>query len=731
MKHTINILASCFLILIFAVSCVDDSIDFFEVEKPESIAELEYLNDYDVLKAYVDRAASPNFRLGAGVTVSEYLGLGHYYRFINANFDAMTAGNAMKYNSVVADDGSMNFGQVTQFVAAARNAGLEIYGHTLVWHSQQNLAYLNHIIDDRELETDPDATEEVIDGFKDYRVEGFTGWHGGPVQPYVENGVLVVNNPEEQPNFWDVQFHVANNIPTIIDTRHTVTVRIRGTVEDEITLAFGDWGGTQNTTIPITTEWEEVSVNLSALHSNSFVMLQSGKYVGTYEIEWVRVSHQAAVAVAWWTPLITNSNLEGDDFSYYFATEATDGPNPATIGEPGTGIDGGRAVVVQSGNSPVNAWDTQFFVRVPRTFEDGDRIRFTLKYRAEIPAASETQAHNEPGGYLHWQMAGTPGFTTEWQELAYTGTINASQAGMNTIAFNLALLGEANTYYFTDIQWEFEESGSTIPLTPEEKADTLTYALRTWISGMMEATEGYVKEWDVVNEALAGEGNVDGFYDLKSAVRGTVSAEAAANSFYWQDYLGVDYVRTAVQFAREYGPDNLKLFVNDYNLESFWDDNHKLKSLIYWIDRWESDGETVIDGIGTQMHVSYHMDPQQQAVRDAHIVQMFELLAETGKLIKITELDMGLIDEDGNTVRTGDVTSEQHRAMSDHYKFIIQKYFEIIPASQQYGITHWSPTDSPQGSSWRGGEPIGLWTESTFRRKHTYGGFADGLAGKE
>lgn len=52
-----------------------------------------------------------------------------------------------------------------------------------------------------------------------------------------------------------------------------------------------------------------------------------------------------------------------------------------------------------------------------------------------------------------------------------------------------------------------------------------------------------------------------------------------------------------------------------------------------------------------------------------------------------------------------------------------------IPAAQRYGITHWCPVDSPESSSWRGGEPVGLWSIDSCR-KHTYAGFADGLSGK-
>lgn len=730
MKHIINVLATFILLLIFAVSCVDDTIDFFEVEKPESIIEMEYLNDYDALKSYIDREANPNFKLGAGVTVSDYLKGGIVYRAINENFDGVTAGNAMKYSSIVADDGSMDFSQVVQFVEAAKTANMAIYGHTLLWHAQQNNKFLNSIISDQEIEIDPDATEEVVDGIKDYSEEGFTGWVGGPVTPVVQDGVLVVTNTEAQPNFYDIQYHVASNIPTLEGTKHQVTLRIKGSTPGQITLVLGDWGKTADKKISITDEWEEVTAEFNGLATNSFVMIQSGDYVGTYEIAWVKVTHSEAASVSWFTNLVTNSDLESNDVSNFFATEVKVGPSPATIGDAGSGADGiGRSIAVQSGDDPTNDWDTQFFVKVPHVFEEGERYRFSMNIKADKAATAESQAHKNPGEYLHYQMVGSPKFTTEWKQYTNTGVIGASQAGMSTIAFNLSVFKEANIYYFDDIVWEIEESGNKIPLTPEEKVDTLSWAMDKWIAGMMVATDGYVTEWDVVNEAISGQDvNGDGIYDLQSA--SLVSEEDAKSNFYWQDYLGDDFARVAVKLARKHGPAEMKLFVNDYNLESDWDDNKKLKSLIKWIERWESDGTTVIDGIGTQMHVSCYMNPETQARKEEHVVKMFELMASSGKLIKVTELDMGLVDADGNTVKTNNVTIEQHKAMSDYYKFIVKKYFELIPAGQRYGITHWCPTDSPESSSWRGGEPVGLWTEKFSRRKHTYAGFADGLSGK-
>jgi GH35 family endo-1,4-beta-xylanase len=55
-------------------------------------------------------------------------------------------------------------------------------------------------------------------------------------------------------------------------------------------------------------------------------------------------------------------------------------------------------------------------------------------------------------------------------------------------------------------------------------------------------------------------------------------------------------------------------------LETAYDDNKKLKSLIHWIEEWEKDGVTKIDGIGSQMHVSCCMDPVEQKKREDAIV---------------------------------------------------------------------------------------------------------------
>ncbi len=727
MKHKINIIGTIILFLALSFSCVDDTSQLFNVEKPESIAQKEYLNDYDALKTYISNSAGPNFKLGAGVTVSDYINEGLTYRAINSNFDRVTAGNAMKYGSVVGDDGSMNFGPVVQFVTSAKDAGTEIYGHTLLWHAQQNKKYLEKIISDKEIEIDPDEKLDVIDKTTDFSTMSSFPFYVMGYEPEIVDGILISKFPGD----W-YQYFVVDGISTDPEKEYKVTAMIKASKEGSFNVQMGNWGATTEKQISVSTEWEEQFVTFNTITTeSSFVVFQPGTFDGDIEVQWVRVSHSEAPAVSFYVNQLENSEmLSGGSMDNFVVREFGKADVPGAILE-GEGPDGMNAIKINSIADPANSWDTQFFIYTPgKAWEAGEEYRISFWYKASDDANVESQAHGDPGGYMHYAMLPqNPQFTTEWKHYEATSSIPAEGDGMKSIAFNLNVSTEQVTYYFANIVWETVESGNKIPLTPQEKADTLTYAMETWIAGVMEATDGYVKAWDVVNEALIGEDkDGDGKYDLRSAKH--ASETELANDFYWGDYLGDEYVRLAVKFARQYGPADIKLFVNDFNLESDWDDNQKLKSLIKWIEHWEDDGVTVIDGIGTQMHVSYYMNPDIQASKEDHVVKMFELMAATGKLVVVTELDMGLVDDNGDKVLTVDATDEQLQAMSDYYKFIVQKYLEIIPASQQAGITHWCPTDSPADSSWRGGEPVGLWTEKFSTRKHTYAGFADGLSVK-
>ena len=545
----------------------------FEQGKPNN-SNYRYLDEYHALKDYIDYTKYPNFKLGAGTTVNDYLNQTLVKDMINKNFTETVAGNAMKMASCVDGNGNMNFETVKRYVNAATQAGLNVYGHTLAWHSQQPKGWLLRLLADK---PDTSSNQEVLTiiASKDFTSNQSVGWtsdkdkYGYTLTFNATNG-LNIHTTKKCDNSWDVQFLAMTDIPTTTGKTYKMTMTVKGSKAGTLHSKLGDWSNGDYPDIAFTTEWKTVEVSYKAAVESSFFMLQCGDFVGDIYIK---------------------------------------------------------------------------------------NIKFE--------------------GY----------------------------------------------------------QGATVPQTQQERHDTLVYAMDKWIKGMMEACDGKVKAWDLVNEAISGGGNDgQGNYELQHS-EGYKSGtwDVGGDAFYWQDYMGdLEYVRQACRLARKYGPEDVKLFINDYNLESDWDNNKKVKSLVGWIKKWEADGVTKIDGIGTQMHIScFENDDILNSIKQ-HITTMFEVMAASGKLVRVSEMDMGYVRGNnrwGSSLKTDQLTEAEHQKMAEFYEWILKEYFRLIPAEQQWGICQWCTNDAPSNSGWRGGEPVGIWDLSNYR-KHAYAGFVRGLGGK-
>ena len=699
------------------VGCADWDDWSYDVEKPNTIAGYEYLNDYAPLKEYVNRSSYANFKLGAGLGESEFeSGTGPLFRLAAHNFDEVVAGNAMKMASCVNDNGDMDFSGVTSFIKSAEEAGVSVYGHTLAWHAQQPVKWLNSLLKDKELDIDPDALIETL-----VSVNDFTSMPDQPF-PYYAMGVTppIVNGAMhyESNGSWNQFFIFPGGNNQLTEGNYLVRLYMASNVETggvQLTIQNG-WGGdAQNMTVPVPVEagdqvYELSFPGITATPSSGYdVILKPQTATCVLDIKKIEFYKLESPAV----------EVE-EEVNFYTYENKPDGPFPHyQMGCAPPIVNGALHFV------PTGAW-SQFFV-VPggnNELGEGDYIFYVDMAADKAASGVQLTVQNGWGGDAQNFTAAIP-----------------VEAGRHTYALKFpGLTGSPSKNYdvilkpqtadavldFYSLRVNIVKKLNSIPLTPEEKKDTLIWAMDRWIDGMMKACDGKVKAWDVVNEAISG-GNPDseGVYALQHAPEG-----GSDTDFFWQDYLGdIDYVRTAVRLARQYGPEGVKLFINDYNLESDWDSNGKLKSLIAWIKRWEADGTTKIDGIGSQMHISCYANASTQESKKKAIENMFKLMAASGKLVRVSELDMGYIDAAGNSVMTTDMTEEQHHQMADLYNWIVKKYFELIPANQQWGICQWCVTDAPSNSGWRKGEPVGLWTLD-YTRKHTYAGFADGLAGK-
>ena len=705
-------------------SCADHFDQNFETVRPGKEAQYGYLEQYDALKEYIkDR---PNFHLGIGTAVDEYNKKELVYALTNSNFNETVAGNAMKMSSCVADDGSMNFDKVSEYVKNATDAGLSVYGHTLAWHAQQPNKYLKRLIADKEL------------------------------PPAGDNPGLIITSGEPKANTWDYEIYYDLDEPLKAGKTYEISLNVRGTNPGTIDFWPGkkDGSATQYGAGSFTVAESAVDNSFSftpnadidrmrfcfgkiggTLYFDNFVLKEKGSdhniaVNSTFDeddishwtkVPWVEISYKIGNVAGAAAVEIEN---EVHERTY------TDGPFPffAMGCEPPV-VNGAIHFV------PTGDW-SQFFVMPGgenKLSEEGNYVVYLDITSSKDASGVELTMQNGWGGSAQAITVSVP-------VSAGRQTVKLPMPNIVGGDYDIILKPQTSdaTLDVHSVKVCQVKKSNTKPLTPEEKKEALTPVLQDWIYGMMEATEGKVKAWDVVNESLCGaDKDGDGYYDLQSATRGTVSDDDAKNNFYWQDYLGdIEYVRTAVAAARKGFADaggkseELKLFINDYNLETAYDQNKKLKSLIHWIEEWEKDDVTKIDGIGSQMHITYSMDPDKQKKNEEAYENMLRLMVDSHKLVRISELDMGLEDKNGNLVNTTDMTEEQHKAMRAYYEFIVKKYLEIVPENQQWGICQWCATDSPANSGWRAGLPVGLW-DLDYYRKHTYGGFAAGLGAPE
>ena len=758
--------------------------DHADVTKAEiPLAVKEVIANYDNIKDYAQQY-TPNMKIGIGMGADLYAnnenGEGD---LANANYQVFTPGNAMKNDAIMGNSGSLNFATVDKLLAAL-DGNMQLYGHNFFWHTQQNQTYLKSLIAPTlVVESDGDVANVLSGDASDFNggsTGGWGSWGSNKESAEVVSGAgqdgsaaLVLENKGDG-NAWEAQCAYTFNDYLEMNKTYVIKFKAKSTspagelqFQYQNGTTYSSQGGYN--TFNVGTDWQtfQYEFTIDKYDDVNRIILNFGKVGATYTIDDIQFGLKQE------DPM--NNVLAGDASDFEGGTTGNWGSwgsnKESAEVEEGVGYNNSKALALKN-KGDGNAWEAQCAYTFDDALQEGKKYIIQF-YAKSTSAAGELQfqyqngtTYSSQGGYNTFSVG------TDWVKCEFTFTPAYDDA--NRIILNFGKVGA--TYYIDNIkfglakdqtsatrgiQYVLARNGKArkatragskmyyILKTPAEKQAALEGAMEAWVSGVAN----HLKEknvvpfgYEVINEPIAdgsnmyrglSEGTFGGTWtdDDGNTQYDAAPTEDDANGltlnwgsghWYWGYYVP-DYHVKAFQLARKYLPADTKLFVNDYNLET---SPKKLEALIKFakeID--EKNGSPIVDGIGTQMHVTLNCSDNAEknaaniAELKTKVDAMFQTMAATGKLIRVTELDLSL--------GTGTPSSNQYKAQSDAYRMIVESYKTNVPEAQQSGITVWSLSDNEaEHEYWLKGQVPNLF-DKDYKRKWAYKGFCDGIAGED
>ena len=115
--------------------------------------------------------------------------------------------------------------------------------------------------------------------------------------------------------------------------------------------------------------------------------------------------------------------------------------------------DEAKAAGVETPTNPGAPWDNQFFIKSNRVLKEGEVTIIEFDYVATKDAKVTTQCQGAPGDY-RGGGCGNPDFTTTEAHFKGEFTVPANEnKDIQSMAFNLAEIKDANTYTFKNFKW--------------------------------------------------------------------------------------------------------------------------------------------------------------------------------------------------------------------------------------------------------------------------------------
>lgn len=756
-----------------------DHADVTSAEIPLAVKEV--IANYDNIKDYAQQN-TPNMLIGIGMGADLYINNANGEGSLaNANYQIFTPGNAMKNDAIMGNSGSLNFATVDKLIEAL-DGNMKLYGHNFFWHTQQNQSYLKSLIAPTlVVESDGDIANVLSGDASDFNggsTGGWGSWGSNKESAEVVSGAgqdgsaaLVLKNKGDG-NAWEAQCAYTFNDYLEMNKTYVIKFKAKSTspagelqFQYQNGSTYGSQGGYNSFTVG--TDWQtfQYEFTIDKYDDVNRIILNFGKVGATYTIDDIQFGLKQD------DPM--ENVMAGDASDFEGGTTGNWGSwgsnKESAEVEEGAGYNNSKGLALKN-KGDGNAWEAQCAYTFDDALQEGKKYIIQFYAKSTSPAGElqfqyqNGTTYSSQGGYNTFSVG------TDWVKCEFTFTPAYDDA--NRIILNFGKVG--GTYYIDNIKFGLAKdqnaaargiqyiqasNGKARKVTrasrkyyvlksAAEKQAALEGAMEAWVSGVAKhlAEKNVVPYgYDVINEPIADGSNK--YRGIDEGIFGgtwtedeqtmydaaPVETEAdgltlnwGSNHWYWGYYVK-DYPVKAFQLARKYLPAETKLFVNDYNLET---SPNKLDALIKFVkDIDEKNGTPIVDGIGTQMHVSLSCsdDAEKNAANIAALKEkvdaMFQTMAATGKLVRVTELDLSL--------GTSSPSSNQYKAQSDAYRMIMESYKANVPAAQQSGITIWSLSDNEaEHEYWLKGQVPNLF-DKDYKRKWAYKGFCDGIAGED
>lgn len=756
-----------------------DHADVTSSEIPLAVKEV--IANYDNIKDYAQQN-TPNMLIGIGMGADLYINNANGEGSLaNANYQIFTPGNAMKNDAIMGNSGSLNFATVDKLIEAL-DGNMKLYGHNFFWHTQQNQSYLKSLIAPTlVVESDGDIANVLSGDASDFNggsTGGWSSWGSNKESAEVVSGAgqdgsaaLVLKNKGDG-NAWEAQCAYTFNDYLEMNKTYVIKFKAKSTspagelqFQYQNGSTYGSQGGYNSFTVG--TDWQtfQYEFTIDKYDDVNRIILNFGKVGATYTIDDIQFGLKQD------DPM--ENVMAGDASDFEGGTTGNWGSwgsnKESAEVEEGAGYNNSKGLALKN-KGDGNAWEAQCAYTFDDALQEGKKYIIQFYAKSTSPAGElqfqyqNGTTYSSQGGYNTFSVG------TDWVKCEFTFTPAYDDA--NRIILNFGKVG--GTYYIDNIKFGLAKdqnaaargiqyiqasNGKARKVTrasrkyfvlksAAEKQAVLEGAMEAWVSGVAKhlAEKNVVPYgYDVINEPIADGSNK--YRGIDEGIFGgtwtedeqtmydaaPVETEAdgltlnwGSNHWYWGYYVK-DYPVKAFQLARKYLPAETKLFVNDYNLET---SPNKLDALIKFVkDIDEKNGTPIVDGIGTQMHVSLSCsdDAEKNAANIAALKEkvdaMFQTMAATGKLVRVTELDLSL--------GTASPSSNQYKAQSDAYRMIMESYKANVPAAQQSGITIWSLSDNEaEHEYWLKGQVPNLF-DASYKRKWAYKGFCDGIAGED